>query len=253
MRFSGVRRRFGKILRGIRRRLLPAHMRQGRTRQKRLWDRIYRENSALAASNHYGIPDAENRRDFEIRRALFAELMKRYGPPGGYRALDAGCGPGLFTRELVRKGFDVTAVDFSREALRHAKGLLGRAAKWRRGRLESLRLHRSFSLVICMSVLMCITSDEEHRTAVTNLERHLRPTGVLIIEELLVEPGSEPPPGKDCRFRTMEVYQELAEELRLDLVDHVSFHIPGANQDKCFLVFTPHDGVGADTGPLEAL
>lgn len=229
-------------LRSIRRRVTRRGKRNGRPspNEEKWWDGIYQEHTTFAASGHYGITEEENCQDFEIRRSLLASILDRYRRPGSERLLDAGCGNGLFTREFVKMGFQVTALDFSREALRRAKRLVDAAVRWRRNRIESFHFRRPFAFVVCLSVLMCYTSDEEHRNAVRNLASHVRPRGHLVIEELLAPAGgngTQPRSKTVFRFRSLGVYQRLAEELGFELVEYVPFHIPAAGQDKCFLVF----------------
>src|SRR5579864_4035014 len=70
------------------------------------------------------------------RRSVIAAQVRRLRrllPPPPGRILDAGCGPGLYAVPLAAAGHDVTGIDVSAAALRHARGLardahpLGRA------------------------------------------------------------------------------------------------------------------------------
>lgn len=49
----------------------------------------------------------------------FMELLPRFG-----KILDAGCGPGNFSRYLANRGFQVTGIDISRGMIREAKKLV---------------------------------------------------------------------------------------------------------------------------------
>ena len=63
------------------------------------------------------------------RRAVYDPWLDRWlsllPPRGG--ALDIGCGLGLDTDFLLRKGYAVTAIDFSEEAVRRTRGRNPRA------------------------------------------------------------------------------------------------------------------------------
>src|SRR6202043_690656 len=70
------------------------------------------------------------------RRSVIAgqvRRLRRLLPAAPARILDAGCGPGLYAVPLAALGHDVTGIDVSTAALRHARGLardahlLGRA------------------------------------------------------------------------------------------------------------------------------
>src|SRR4029077_4037429 len=60
------------------------------------------------------------------RRSVIAgqgRRLRRLLPPAPARILDAGCGPGLYAVPLAASGHQVTGVDVSAPALRHARGL----------------------------------------------------------------------------------------------------------------------------------
>src|SRR5579864_2352827 len=60
------------------------------------------------------------------RRSVIAgqvRRLRRLLPATPARILDAGCGPGLYAVPLAALGHDVTGVDVSTPAIRHARGL----------------------------------------------------------------------------------------------------------------------------------
>jgi SAM-dependent methyltransferase len=63
--------------------------------------------------------------------------------------LELGCGTGRMTRQLVARGFRVTAVDESAEMLEHV-----RDAETVRARIEDLELGRRFDAVLLASNLL---------------------------------------------------------------------------------------------------
>jgi len=50
-------------------------------------------------------------------------IAKRFNVGPGFRIADFGCGPGLYTTPLARKGCRVTGIDFSERSLDHARGM----------------------------------------------------------------------------------------------------------------------------------
>ena len=102
------------------------------------------------------------------------DLVARAVPAGG-SVLELGCGTGRITRQLVRLGFQVTAVDESQEMLAHVDGAEAVCA-----RIEDLELRRRFDAVLLASNL--INSDLETRRAF--LETCRRHSDVVVVEGL---------------------------------------------------------------------
>jgi SAM-dependent methyltransferase len=69
--------------------------------------------------------------------------------PAGSSVLELGCGAGRITRQLVRLGFRVTAVDESAEMLDHVRG-----AETVQAQIEGLELGRRFDAVLLASNLV---------------------------------------------------------------------------------------------------
>jgi len=80
------------------------------------------------------------------------------GIPAGASVLELGCGTGRITRQLVRLGYRVTAVDESAEMLAHV-----RDAETVQAQIEGLDLGRRFDAVVLASNL--ITAEPEQRRA----------------------------------------------------------------------------------------
>jgi 2-polyprenyl-3-methyl-5-hydroxy-6-metoxy-1,4-benzoquinol methylase len=124
---------------------------------------------------------------FERRYGLITELMTRVlaGREAG-RALDLGCGSGVFAALLADFGWEVVAVDKSAAMLHAAKSYcssqLGEriaAVEFREMRIEALDLEAgSFDLVVCLSVLEYV---EDDRTALESMATVLRPNGFLVL------------------------------------------------------------------------
>jgi SAM-dependent methyltransferase len=93
----------------------------------------------------------------------------------GASVLELGCGTGRITRQLVRLGYRVTAVDESSEMLAHV-----RDAEKVEARIEGLDLKRRFDAVLLASNL--VTAEPEQRRAF--LETCRRHADLVIIEGL---------------------------------------------------------------------
>lgn len=115
--------------------------------------------------------------------------------PAGATILELGCGTGRMTRQLVRLGYRVTAVDESAEMLAHVEG-----AETVHAPIEGLELGRRFDAVLFASNL--IASEPERRRAF--LETCRRHADLVVVEGL--ELGWEP---ADNESRLGEVVSRL--------------------------------------------
>jgi SAM-dependent methyltransferase len=95
--------------------------------------------------------------------------------PAGASVLELGCGAGRITRQLVRLGFRVTAVDESAEMLAHV-----RAAETVRASIEELELGRRFDAALLASNLL--NAEPERRRAF--LETCRRHADLVVVQAL---------------------------------------------------------------------
>jgi predicted TPR repeat methyltransferase len=209
------------------------------------WDRIYLRHSAYTASGHIGKSEDANQLDFALRLDLLRDRIQRYGAPGRSRLLDAGCGNGLLTRELLELGFEITACDLSRVALEKARALVGDGPRWVQSSLDTFSSPHRFDIIVSFGTMMVLTQDALHRRAFHNLAQHLAPGGHMLFEELLLPletMGPEPEPGtRLVRFRSIDTYLDLCSETGLSIVDHHPFVLPGSNHIRSILVFANQD------------
>jgi SAM-dependent methyltransferase len=96
----------------------------------------------------------------------------------GCRVLDLGCGTGRLTRELLARGFAVTAVDNSEDMLAEVPQGARRIAS----DIEALDLDECFDGVLLASTLIN-TADEAARDGLLAcVHRHLSERGVFVFE-----------------------------------------------------------------------
>jgi len=100
----------------------------------------------------------------------------------GREVLDAGCGPGVNSITLARRGLRVTAIDDDPEKLEtlgELRRLLGVDVKLERADVCRLPFDdASFDKVLCSEVLEHV---EDDRGAVSEFARILRPGGLLVV------------------------------------------------------------------------
>ncbi len=101
--------------------------------------------------------------------------------------LDLGCGPGLYTEKLARKGHTVTGVDFSKSSISHAR----KSAK-EHGLNISYRCEDYLTIddENCYDLVMMIFTDfgvlcpDQRNALLQNIYRALKPGGIFLFDVL---------------------------------------------------------------------
>lgn len=131
------------------------------------WDRVAREK----------------RFSHPLRRDWLAEYLKN--PLAGI--LDYGCGYGRTLEELSTAGFqNLVGVDFSEAMLERARIAVPTAGLVRNDGHGLPFRNECFDAVLLFAVLTCIPDSDAQRLLLAEVERVLRPGGVLYVSDLLV-------------------------------------------------------------------
>jgi 2-polyprenyl-6-hydroxyphenyl methylase/3-demethylubiquinone-9 3-methyltransferase len=120
--------------------------------------------------------DPRFRRRFEKITGLLDRMIPEI--PG--RALDAGCGTGIFSQYLVRRGWKVTAIDVSPDMIESARGYESeRGIDFRNSSLETFdEIPNTFNVILSLSSLEYIEDDE---SAIQKFHQLLTPGGLLVV------------------------------------------------------------------------
>jgi 2-polyprenyl-3-methyl-5-hydroxy-6-metoxy-1,4-benzoquinol methylase len=107
-------------------------------------------------------------------------VLELVGDVSGQRVLDAGCGPGLYSEELLARGADLVAVDASAAMVELARTRLGARAQVVRADLnEPLPFANSeFDLIVCALVIHHI---DDREACLREFFRTLRPGGRVVL------------------------------------------------------------------------
>jgi len=143
-------------------------------REAGYWDALYErgEDELTAYAHHY-----------LLRKKVIQRMLDRLPAAAGREALDAGCGPGAYIPELLRRGYRVTAVDQAEGMLEKARSRVPPLAQERvsleQASIDALPFGDGrFDLVLNVGVLMYLSRDGD---AVKELFRVTRPGGTLIL------------------------------------------------------------------------
>lgn len=118
---------------------------------------------------------------------LREDWLEQYLKNPRARVLDYGCGYGRTLAELSVAGYtNIVGVDFSEAMLMRARAEVPHAELIRNdGR--SLPFHNDcFDAVLLFAVLTCIPDSNEQRFLLSEVERVLRPGGLIYLSDLLV-------------------------------------------------------------------
>jgi 2-polyprenyl-3-methyl-5-hydroxy-6-metoxy-1,4-benzoquinol methylase len=176
------------------------------------WDQRGRDfagrGAGLRAVCSYGMPSFYNG---YIHLTQHLALAPHLRVEPGTNVLDLGCGIGRWSRQLARRGANVTGVDVAPSMVEEARKRTARESlqiDYRVADLRTLDLGRTFDLVLAVTVLQHILEDAEFARAVKNVARHLAPGGRAV---LLEAAPSRPNATCDTHvFRARTAAQQLA-------------------------------------------
>ncbi len=104
------------------------------------------------------------------------------------RILDLGCGPGLYTQQIARKGHEVTGVDFSKNSIHYAK----EQAKVNNLDIEYINKNyleldlpeNEYDLVMMIYTDLGVLLPDERIQLLSKIEKALKPGGTFIFDVL---------------------------------------------------------------------
>jgi SAM-dependent methyltransferase len=133
-----------------------------------------------AFAPHYDAFTAHH--DYEYWTSTLEELARGCGL-SGRRMLDVACGTGKSSVPFVKRGYDVTACDVSKEMLRIAAHKVGDRARLEICDMRALPTLGTFDLICCLddAVNYLLSRDELTRT-LAGLRRNLASEGVVIFD-----------------------------------------------------------------------
>jgi SAM-dependent methyltransferase len=126
-----------------------------------------------------------NRKRFS--HPLRTDWLLRYVKNPESRLLDYGCGYGRTLAELSTAGFaNIVGMDFSDAMLARARAAVPSALLVRNDGHGVPFKNDSVDAVLLFAVLTCVPDGEEQRALLAEVERVLRPSGLLYVSDLLV-------------------------------------------------------------------
>lgn len=147
------------------------------------WDDEHISGQMLKAHLDPDFEGASRKKDFIDQSAAW---IGEIAPPREHnRLLDIGCGPGLYAERFEKMGYQVTGVDFSRRSIDYAVASAarqGKAITYHCLDYLKMNLEKKFDLVTMIYCDYGALSDEDRRTVLANVRRHLRPGGKFLFD-----------------------------------------------------------------------
>lgn len=128
--------------------------------------------------------------DVSSRNLKFIErsvewVASRFGIDSNTEIADFGCGPGLYTSRLAKKGAKVTGIDFSENSIRYARETAEEQSlniNYIHANYLDFNTPDRFGLIIMIMCDFCALSPEQRRTMLKKFYSMLKPNGSVLLD-----------------------------------------------------------------------
>jgi ubiquinone/menaquinone biosynthesis C-methylase UbiE len=231
-------------------------------RKKEYFHRLFSERASI--DYWETVYDRRDSLGVTLRRRMRTALSWLDGSnlPKNSKILDVGCGAGKLSKEIVDRGYEVLAMDFSYNMIRKADAICNvndkSHIKFLQGDIESLPFKDSvFDVVLCLGVVTYLRSEKK---ALHEMSRVLKPGGTLILS--ILNKFSLAKCLDISAFVTRRLQQimgygigtfEKRGEIRKNCAGLRSYFIPGLRNSLRIAGFTELDCTAIRYGPLTFL
>lgn len=150
----------------------------------RYWDDPYISKNLLQAHLSLHSDNASRNQDFIDQSLLYIEsILKEHKL---HKIIDYGCGPGLYTKILADKGYEVTGIDFSKRSIDYA---IEQSSKVNY-RYENYLETKDFELYDFASLIYCdygSLNDDNRKLLLSNIYNSLKPGAYFLMDAFTVE------------------------------------------------------------------
>ena len=148
-----------------------------------LWTDEHRSAQML----HFHLNEAV---DLSSRRAEFINqsvewIGARFNIGKGTAIADFGCGPGLYTAPLAKRGAIVTGIDFSERSIQYAKEVAAREQldiRYVKQNYLDFETEDMFDLVLMIMCDFCALSPAQRKVILSKFRRVLKPGGSVLLD-----------------------------------------------------------------------
>lgn len=124
--------------------------------------------------------DKDYEKEVDFIEDIFGEFIGESKPK---KILEVGCGTGNYTKIMVDRGYEVTAVDVSEDMLKLASEKCDCECKFIKGDIGDITINEKFDTCIAMFAVMgYITENTEIIRALNNIRRLLKPNAIFVFD-----------------------------------------------------------------------
>jgi SAM-dependent methyltransferase len=128
--------------------------------------------------------------DISSRKLAFMDqsvdwLVNHLGITTGVSVIDFGCGPGLYTSRLAKRGADVTGIDFSARSIGYAKGqakTMGLGISYLNQNYLDFATKKRFDVILMIMCDFCALSPAQRELMLLKFHSILRPDGRIVLD-----------------------------------------------------------------------
>ncbi len=128
--------------------------------------------------------------DLSSRKMAFIDksidwLVSHLGIANGISVIDFGCGPGLYTSRLAKRGADVTGIDFSARSIEYAKKqarTMGLSVSYLSQNYLDFTTDKQFDVVLMIMCDFCALSPAQRKIMLMKFNSILKPGGRIVLD-----------------------------------------------------------------------
>jgi 2-polyprenyl-3-methyl-5-hydroxy-6-metoxy-1,4-benzoquinol methylase len=122
-------------------------------------------------------------KDYSIECNFLKNAFKKHSKSEIISILDLGCGTGMHSKILSKKGFFITGIDISESMIKKAISKNISNTQFKVGNMKEFNFKQKYDAVITMfSAIGYITKNKDLKSTFKSIKNHLKPSGLIIID-----------------------------------------------------------------------
>jgi 2-polyprenyl-3-methyl-5-hydroxy-6-metoxy-1,4-benzoquinol methylase len=148
-----------------------------------LWTDEHTSKQMLSFHLNEAIDVSSRKMEFIIRSEKWITSRFKIGRDSSI--IDFGCGPGLYTKRLAKRGAKVTGIDFSERSIEYAMKIAAReqlGISYVKQNYLDFETEDRFNLVLMIMCDFCALSPKQRKGLLNKFQRILKPSGAVLLD-----------------------------------------------------------------------